>query len=499
MPISFQFSGQIDPELSTAIQVLAIRSIRVVGPIPFVLRISVAFGGILFSVSVGSSEGHEIIAITYTSPSLPAAGDLQRCKEQERYHLPEHPFLVKLERDLFAHFMSFKLAQIAAEPDVRRNELLDLAEWLSSDRDLLPELEGLLAPRRFLQNLRQGGFSDDGTTLYMVKGDWPSEDFARVKIFFATNRSARPDSKDLENVYTAARGDLQFGHCEVTIPWHAHTLGEVERPRWWLFQLREDPTRHVTLRTIECLSKEDMEGAISEELGGQSSMLLFVHGYNVSFADAARRTAQIKFDLAFEGPTIMFSWASLGSLFGYPADEATAEWSVPHFEALLQGLLDIPGAQSIHLIAHSMGNRIVTRALESLALLQRELRGKIRQVFLAAPDIDAATLLQLSDTLQLTAQRVTLYGSDSDLAIKASRLFHGAPRAGQGGVDLLVHRALDSIDATELTADMLGHSYVTDCSAVLSDIHELVRNDCGPAERFGLRKGLNGGWMFVPR
>ena len=34
---------------------------------------------------------------------------------------------------------------------------------------------------------------------------------------------------------------------------------------------------------------------------------MFVHGFNVSFADAARRTAQIAYDLAFGGPGAL-SW-----------------------------------------------------------------------------------------------------------------------------------------------------------------------------------------------
>jgi hypothetical protein len=34
--------------------------------------------------------------------------------------------------------------------------------------------------------------------------------------------------------------------------------------------------------------------------------LIFVHGYNVSFEDAARRAAQISVDLNFRGRTLMF-------------------------------------------------------------------------------------------------------------------------------------------------------------------------------------------------
>ena len=40
---------------------------------------------------------------------------------------------------------------------------------------------------------------------------------------------------------------------------------------------------------------------------------VFIHGYNVAFDDAIYRTAQIAYDLSFDGPPILYSWPSRAS------------------------------------------------------------------------------------------------------------------------------------------------------------------------------------------
>ena len=54
---------------------------------------------------------------------------------------------------------------------------------------------------------------------------------------------------------------------------------------------------------------------------------IFLHGYNVSFEEAALRAAQIGFDLSIRGAMAFFSWPSQGDLAGYSADEASIEAS----------------------------------------------------------------------------------------------------------------------------------------------------------------------------
>ena len=118
------------------------------------------------------------------------------------------------------------------------------------------------------------------------------------------------------------------------------------------------------------------------------SLFVFVHGYNANFADAARRTAQMTYDLGYDGAPILFSWPSQGRLSGYLEDENNSEWSVPDLRDFLADLARRAGDGEISLVAHSMGNRVATRALARLLTEQPTLAPRFRELLLIAPDLD---------------------------------------------------------------------------------------------------------------
>jgi esterase/lipase superfamily enzyme len=55
--------------------------------------------------------------------------------------------------------------------------------------------------------------------------------------------------------------------------------------------------------------------------------MVFVHGYNVPFADAVFKAAQIAYDANFLGTTIVFSWPSAGQPLKYDYDRESANFS----------------------------------------------------------------------------------------------------------------------------------------------------------------------------
>jgi esterase/lipase superfamily enzyme len=85
--------------------------------------------------------------------------------------------------------------------------------------------------------------------------------------------------------------------------------------------------------------------------------LIFVHGYNVSFENAALRAAQIGFDLSIKGVMAFFSWPSQGTVDGYLADGATIEVSEDMIADFMTDFVERSNATTVHIIAHSMGNR----------------------------------------------------------------------------------------------------------------------------------------------
>lgn len=242
----------------------------------------------------------------------------------------------------------------------------------------------------------------------------------------------------------------------------------------------------------------ELRGSLAS--AGENDALVFIHGYNVGFADAARRAAQIAFDLKFSGRTLLYSWASAGEPHKYTVDEATVEWSAPHFEAFLRLALTEIGARAVHVVAHSMGNRPLVRALERFdASTLPPGAATLRQIILAAPDVDSDTFRQLAAAFKGRAQGVTLYASSRDLALKVSKAVHGYRRAGDAGDALVIVDGVDTVDATKVDTSLLGlrHSYFGSKRSILSDIFHVITQGKAPDLRFDLEATPAGKyWLY---
>ncbi|MBX3530298.1 MAG: alpha/beta hydrolase [Rhizobiaceae bacterium] len=330
----------------------------------------------------------------------------------------------------------------------------------------------------------------------------PEQGFTSVKIYYATDR-ARSGSEDPNDFYGGDRGELELGTAVVSIP-PQHTPGAIERPSIWTFTFREDPGRHVVLQSVTPGENDKVFAEMREQLGsaGSDSAFVFVHGFNVPFFEAAQRTAQMAYDMNFDGVPILYSWPSRASLLSYIADTAVVNLSGRRLTLFLEDVVKKSGAKRIHLIAHSMGNRAMTDALELYALRHKGEPPAFDQVLFTAPDLDAGLFAEMAKTIQPVAQRLTLYASDKDWALAVSRKLHGdATRAGQGGKRILHSAAVDSIDMTSIGEDMLMHSYYANNPSALTDILALMWRDAGPEERCGMTKvdGENGSfWEYKP-
>lgn len=329
----------------------------------------------------------------------------------------------------------------------------------------------------------------------------PRVSHAIVGLFFATNRS-ESDTADARRRFGADRGSLTYGYCEVSIP-RDHRMGDLEAPSIVRLTFRWNPDKHVMLLDpIEKLSSDQFFGRISTQAAEQRKPegLVFIHGYNVTFEDAARRTAQITYDLGFGGPAIFFSWPSQGTLAGYPIDETNIEWSEPPLAEFLRDLAAKGGMQAIFLVAHSMGGRGACRALRMLREQAPSALDVYREIILAAPDIDTAVFLR--DIVPALAEQrkvITLYASSRDKALIASRRFHGYRRAGDSRPKMVVAAGLETIDASYVETDFLGHSYFGDRKSVISDMYYLVNWGARPNYRYGLREVATSGgsyWEF---
>lgn len=322
----------------------------------------------------------------------------------------------------------------------------------------------------------------------------PKNEPTTIDVFYGTDRKKTGNAK-LSKFYGGERnnqatdGPMEYGICKISIPPN-HKVGQIESPKWWKLEFRPNVKKHVVLQTIDQNSKEDFFQKLKNTVAAsqQQQAFVFVHGYNVNFDDAAKRTAQIAFDLAFDGAPIMYSWPSRGDVKAYTVDESNIQWTKPHLQQFLTEIAESSGATTIHLIAHSMGNRALTRAFSDLVEEQEsQLSEKFQKVILTAPDIDADVFKQeIAPAMLKSKAHITLYASSNDKALIASKVVHGHPRAGDSGEKLVVLPGIDTIDASAANTGLLGHSYFAESLDVITDIFDLLNSGEKAANRSGL-------------
>src|SRR5918993_2555065 len=104
-----------------------------------------------------------------------------------------------------------------------------------------------------------------------------------------------------------------------------------------------------------------------------------------------------------------------------------------------------------------MGNRALTRSLAALLTEKPDFRSKVKEIILAAPDIDLETFKrETAAALVGSGCPITLYASSSDLALRMSMEINGYPRLGAAGPGLVVMPGLETVDATGVDTSFLG-------------------------------------------
>ncbi|UUO05785.1 alpha/beta hydrolase [Blastopirellula sp. J2-11] len=304
-------------------------------------------------------------------------------------------------------------------------------------------------------------------------------------------------------MFSGGRGELQFGACHISIP-EVHEVGQLEGPSLLRLELTERPEKHVVL--LDVLSKEeeaffaDLREKVAQS--PRHEVLIFVHGFNVSFEDAARRTAQMAYDLKFTGVPMFYSWPSQADLFGYTTDRDNSLWTVSHLKEFLLKVAQQSNAESINLIAHSMGNRAMGTALEEIAAEMKDETKLFNQVVLAAPDVDATVFRdEIAPQIVRASKQVTLYASSNDLALLASKNVNGYPRAGDVRPEIVIVQGVDTIDVSAIDTSLIGHAYYGDNDSIICDIFTLLHQPTPASQRQWLQSASGPGgmyWVFNP-
>ena len=221
-----------------------------------------------------------------------------------------------------------------------------------------------------------------------------------------------------------------------------------------------------------------------------TDVLVYIHGYNVSWTDAVGAGLSLQEMLNNSRDrdpnqrvlVVLFTWPSDGMALpfvSYKSDRTDAKGSgysigrgFLKFRDYLAMLRDRSRGgerlcgQDIHLLCHSMGNYVLQNALERMEEFTpgRVLPRIFEHIFLCAADVDDIVLEpgQSMDSLHELARSISVYSNRGDTALHVSDYTKGNPdRLGTSGAarPTLLHNKIHQIDCSPIVHGLIEHNY----------------------------------------
>jgi esterase/lipase superfamily enzyme len=236
------------------------------------------------------------------------------------------------------------------------------------------------------------------------------------------------------------------------------------------------------------------------EVSKQKDIILYMHGVNTQFNEAALNLANVWHFTGRYGVPIFYSWpAANAGLFGYFKDRESGQFSIYHVKETIRVLASTPGLKKLHIIAHSRGTDIITTALRELVIEFRAAGKnprdvlKIENLILAAPDLDFGVVRQrlIAEKFGLAFGQLTVYMNQDDSALNLSQWLMAGLRFGRlsqadlSDSDKIIFRQVKNVNfvTVEGIRSFVGHNYYKNHPGVLSDIAILVRQNLKPGDK----------------
>jgi esterase/lipase superfamily enzyme len=345
-----------------------------------------------------------------------------------------------------------------------------------------------------------------------------------LDLVFLTDRAPAADGA---SPYTAERSrSIAFGTTTIAFGdgvtlRQTRELGRFPPIPYALTQADDGMRRAPAVVAAHMQAKQRLQDEIAMRLAvaPRKEVVLFVHGYHVTFEGAALTMGEMCHFLGREFVCGIFTWPAggdRGALFGYDVDRESAEYAVEDLVKLIRIVAGTPGLERIHFIAHSRGTDTLASAL---AVLSVEAYGHkssptqefhIGNVILVAPDLDGdvavtkifkvfsdpdlpfgtepdpAAMIPPSPGLKLT-----MYVSRDDKALATSSwLFGSIARLGRIDATMFTPDQIEmignlaAVDIIEVrgATDFFGHSYFVSNPNVSGDIVAMLRYGLRPNE-----------------
>ncbi|MFC2254767.1 alpha/beta hydrolase [Labrys portucalensis] len=292
---------------------------------------------------------------------------------------------------------------------------------------------------------------------------------SQVNMLVVTTRQAVQDPGQL---YSGERGTaISFDSIEISIPPdRSRNIGEIQ---WPGHSLANPEREFAVLGVRKVASERQVLDWFRGNRNSKRQAVIFVHGFNNTYADAVFRFAQLKHDAGITAAPILFTWPSRGSVFDYLYDKESANYSRRALEDLIIQAARSPDVGEITIVAHSMGTWLAMEALRGVAMRQGGVPAKVNDVILASPDIDVDVFRRQMVEMGPKLPRFTIFTSTSDKALAMSRwLSGGINRVGGTDptpyADILKRLGITVINTNGLESkDALGHNAFADSPKII--------------------------------
>ena len=285
-----------------------------------------------------------------------------------------------------------------------------------------------------------------------------------VTVYYGTNRNRR-EGQAPRRMFGEQRGNFEVGLARVT------GTGDAEKTR---------------LAAVDRIPPEQFHGRLAAAVAAapEPSILVFVHGFLRSFDQVGRLVAEFAVDTGYQGVPVMWSWPSTSNPARYTVDETNVMWAQADFARFLRGIIEESGAETVHLVAHSLGGRALSAVVLRRLLPAGVNLAPVGEFVLLAPDIDRDIFVRdIGPPLVAAGLDVTLYTSANDKAMAAALAVHGHYRAGDSTGGPVVLPGIETIDVTSANRSILGHSYFEESDAVARDLAALLNDRLTAAQR----------------
>ena len=298
---------------------------------------------------------------------------------------------------------------------------------------------------------------------------------SRVDLVVATTRMASPDPALL---FTGERGNyVSINNVVVSIPPEANRkTGEIA----WPGNARSDPLKSFVTVKAAGMSESQAFDWFKRRSGPKRRALIFVHGFNTSYAEAVFRFAQISHDIKVDAAPVLFTWPSRNNVLDYVYDRESTIYSRFGLVQVLDEAIKSGDVDDITILSHSMGTWLTMEALREIAIRDRKLSPKITNVVLASPDIDIDVFRRQLVEMGKKRPAFTVITSRNDLALAMSKWIAGdVDRVGGGNLerekDLLASDGVSVIDASDYKqSDPLGHNAFAQSSDMLKALAKRI-------------------------